>query len=159
MECLIRSIINHVEVRSSFDVSYDENTITYSCSGGEKSNTKSYGYPKCDFTAMQNTYGYKFDINQSLGATQLMCLAMSPFVVDETKLTTTDVIQGNAEEMKINSTVRMHATGKSQGWELALCKINKNVLSVAVNDQSSKMAEWDLNDHMRFTVSEGYSDN
>ena len=158
MECLIQSIINHAEVRSYFDVRYGENTITYSCSSGEKSDTKSYGYPKCDFTAMQSTYGYKIDIAQSLGATQLMCLAMSPFVVDETKLTTTDIIQGNAEEMKINSTVRMHAVGKNQGWGLTLCKINKNVLSVAVNDQSSKMAEWDLNDDIRFTLSEGYSD-
>ena len=50
------------------------------------------------------------------------------------------------------------ATGKSRGLGMAFYEVDKNVLSVAIKDQSAEMNGWDLSNMERFSVGEGYSD-
>lgn len=164
MECVISSGIDGKILESHLKVCYDENAITYSYSLVDAANSKdimldkSYGYSKCNFTDMPNTYGYNFDINQSLGMSQMMCLAMSPFVAETVSVAVNSIAEWSENKEVMNSSQLTQATGKSQGLGLTFCGVNKKMLSVAVNDQSSKMEGWEFCGDERYTYGLGYSD-
>ncbi len=80
----LASSVNGVEMICSLIVSYSEDGVSFTVKSEnvEFMDYQNWEYPTIQLSSLREAYGYSFSTNQSLGVSQMACLAMSPFVTD-----------------------------------------------------------------------------
>lgn len=138
----IASNINGHNMLCSLAVTYNDYGISYMLKSDDIviSDFRNWEYPSLQLSSSQSTYGYKFTTNQSLGVSQMACLAMLPFVADTMNVEgiamSTLAFEEGLEIQTTSSSTRIKANGKNRGLGFTLHGIKQNTLDVRVEDFS-----------------------
>lgn len=153
----VTSQIGGLKVYSQVIVLYNELGVSYEVVLGEKSCKDSYilEYPEIRFSSVRSGSGYEVPINQSLGVSQMSCLAMSPYITDSMKVFVKSFMESSVVEAKdtqrFSTTLAVESKGVSNGWNFQFYNVAQNSLKVAVKDFSVN-----VDDTERFLVGVGY---